>query len=52
MKEYMTINGTVYGPNGLTLDLCDEFINKLIELAESHGFQLAVSFELKSEDEL
>ena len=52
MKEYMIINGTVYAPNGLTQDSCDEFIDKLIELAESHGLQLALSFDLKSEDEL
>lgn len=54
MKTYIKLEGLVFKPDGWSDGQFDQFVDKMIELAESFGneVQSSVSFERKDELEV
>lgn len=54
-KKYLVLNsGICYNPEGWTEEQLEQFMDKVIEVAESFGkdVQFTQSFELKTEEEV
>lgn len=54
IKQYIEFSGSVYKPDSWTDEQYDEFVDKMVELAESFGdsVQLACTYAKKSEEEM